>query len=409
MKNIKYLLFASVAIMASCSGSDDDTPSDDTFDTIETPASYVFTNDAGESTVSFTGQTARIAMAEELFDALGDVSGTVKTVDELINMLAHEAGNDDFTDTSLNPLSNQIWSKLAESVDYFKDETGALTADSDVVRTYIEDVITEQANDVLTSFSNAASEGVAGQLVSTSRTVYVNGDGVELDQVFAKSLIGALMTDQIINDYLTLSQTADNETIDTEAGETYTTMEHYWDEAYGYLYGAEADTENPVLGADSFLNKYLNSVDGDDDFTGIAEDILNAFKLGRAAIVAEEYDIRDEQIEIIREKISQVIGVRAVYYLAAGQEALNADEVDFPSAFHSISEGLGFVYSLQFTRKANVDTPTPYFTGTEVQGFLDQILDVEGGLWNENTATTLGELAEEIAAEFTFTVEEAAN
>jgi len=409
MKNIKYLLFASVAIMASCSGSDDDTPSDDTFDTIETPASYVFTNDAGESTVSFTGQTARIAMAEELFDALGDVSGTVKTVDELINMLAHEAGNDDFTDTSLNPLSNQIWSKLAESVDYFKDETGALTADSDVVRTYIEDVITEQANDVLTSFSNAASEGVAGQLVSTSRTVYVNGDGVELDQVFAKSLIGALMADQIINDYLTLSQTADNETIDTEAGETYTTMEHYWDEAYGYLYGAEADTENPVLGADSFLNKYLNSVDGDDDFTGIAEDILNAFKLGRAAIVAEEYDIRDEQIEIIREKISQVIGVRAVYYLAAGQEALNADEVDFPSAFHSISEGLGFVYSLQFTRKANVDTPTPYFTGTEVQGFLDQILDVEGGLWNENTATTLGELAEEIAAEFTFTVEEAAN
>ena len=409
MKNIKYLLFASVAIMASCSGSDDDTPSDDTFDTIETPASYVFTNDAGESTVSFTGQTARIAMAEELFDALGDVSGTVKTADELINMLAHEAGNDDFTDTSLNPLSNQIWSKLAESVDYFKDETGALTADSDVVRTYIEDVITEQANDVLTSFSNAASEGVAGQLVSTSRTVYVNGDGVELDQVFAKSLIGALMTDQIINDYLTLSQTADNETIDTEAGETYTTMEHYWDEAYGYLYGAEADTENPVLGADSFLNKYLNSVDGDDDFTGIAEDILNAFKLGRAAIVAEEYDIRDEQIEIIREKISQVIGVRAVYYLAAGQEALNADEVDFPSAFHSISEGLGFVYSLQFTRKANVDTPTPYFTGTEVQGFLDQILDVEGGLWNENTATTLGELAEEIAAEFTFTVEEAAN
>lgn len=409
MKNIKYLLFASVAIMASCSGSDDDTPSDDTFDTIETPASYVFTNDAGESTVSFTGQTARIAMAEELFDALGDVSGTVKTADELINMLAHEAGNDDFTDTSLNPLSNQIWSKLAESVDYFKDETGALTADSDVVRTYIEDVITEQANDVLTSFSNAASEGVAGQLVSTSRTVYVNGDGVELDQVFAKSLIGALMADQIINDYLTLSQTADNETIDTEAGETYTTMEHYWDEAYGYLYGAEADTENPVLGADSFLNKYLNSVDGDDDFTGIAEDILNAFKLGRAAIVAEEYDIRDEQIEIIREKISQVIGVRAVYYLAAGQEALNADEVDFPSAFHSISEGLGFVYSLQFTRKANVDTPTPYFTGTEVQGFLDQILDVEGGLWNENTATTLGELAEEIAAEFTFTVEEAAN
>ncbi len=399
----KYILTAaciSALVLASCSNDDSSGGS-----SIDTPTSYSFENEVGVSTVSFTGQSARIAMAEELLDGLTDID---KTETQLLAMLAHEAGDSDFTDVTLNALSTQIWSKLAESVDYFKDATGALTADSDDIRAQIEDVISEQATDVFPYWADTASEGVAGQLVQDNSTTtrYVNADGVELNQVFAKSLIGTLMTDQILNDYLTLSQTADNETIDTASGETYTTMEHYWDEAYGYLYGAEEDTENPELNADSFLNKYLSSVDSDDDFSGIAEEVFNAFALGRAAIVAEDYDLRDEQIEIIRENLSLVIGVRAVHYLASGQAALEADEPDYASAFHSISEGLGFVYSLQFTRVANVNTATPYFTKTEVEGFISQLVDAEGGLWNANTATTLGELAEEIADEFTFTVEE---
>ena len=39
-------------------------------------------------------------------------------------------------------------------------------------------------------------------------------------------------------------------------------MEHKWDEAFGYLYGAEEDETAPVLGVDSFLNKYLDKVEG---------------------------------------------------------------------------------------------------------------------------------------------------
>ena len=140
-------------------------------------------------------------------------------------------------------------------------------------------------------------------------------------------------------------------------------MEHKWDEAYGYVYGASVDPANPnatIGDDDSFLNKYVGRVEDDADFTGIADDIYDAFKLGRAAIVAKNYTVRDEQAAILREKISQVIAIRAVYYLQQGKASLEAGTVDYASAFHDLSEGFGFVYSLQFTR--NSDSTAPYLS-----------------------------------------------
>ena len=63
----------------------------------------------------------------------------------------------------------------------------------------------------------------------------------------------------------------------------------------------------------------------DSDFAGIADDIYDAFKLGRAAIVAKNYTVRDEQVEILREKISMIIGIRAVYYLQGGKSKFRSD------------------------------------------------------------------------------------
>jgi hypothetical protein len=179
-------------------------------------------------------------------------------------------------------------------------------------------------------------------------------------------------------------------------------MEHKWDEAFGYLYGTEADITAPVLNNDSFLNKYLDRVKGDPDFSTIAEEIYNAFKLGRAAIVAKDYGTRSEQAEILREKISEVIGVRAVYYLVSGGKDLATDKA---KAFHSLSEGIGFVYSLQFTRMPN--STAPYFTKAEVDGFM-ATLQAGNGFW-DITPTALNEMAATIAAKFNFTLEQAAD
>ena len=213
------------------------------------------------------------------------------------------------------------------------------------------------------------------------------------------------MVDQILNNYLSTSvldagdNRANNDADVLEDGKDYTSMEHKWDEAFGYLYGTDNATA-PILNEDNFLNKYLSRVENDTDFTGIASDIYEAFKLGRAAIVAKNYEVRDAQANIIREKISAIIGIRSVYYLQQGKINLGTDNA---SAFHDLSEGFGFIYSLQFTRKPG--TNEPYFTKTQVDGFISQLM-TGNGFWDV-TPATLDEISETISAEFTFTTAQA--
>ena len=253
-----------------------------------------------------------------------------------------------------------------------------------------------------------AEQGQAGQLQQAGggSVRYLSASGLEYNQAVLKSLIGGLFGDQLMNNYLSpavldeASNVEDNNNDVTEAGESYTTMEHKWDEAFGYLYGND-NAENPQYQTDSFLNKYIIQVDEDPDFAGIAEETYNAFKKGRAAIVAKDYDLRDEQAEIIRENISTIIGVRAIYYMQKGKNKLDTDTAD---AFHQLSEGFGFINSLQFTRKPN--SSEPYLSKTEVDGFMAQLL-AGNGFWDVDPAT-LDDIAQEIASRFDFTVEEAA-
>ena len=373
---------------------------------IENPTNYVFTRN-GENTVSFDGQTTRIKMGQELLGTFNDPSNTL---DVLNGMFAHVEGEMDFEDAVLNQSDKNLRSKVAASVDYF-----SLNAtDQALIRSDLDGFINAQVAEVYPNWNVAATPGTAGQLADGERTRYVSAKGLEYNQLFAKSLIGSLMTDQMLNNYLSTAvldegdNRSNNENGTVEEGKAYTTMEHKWDEAYGYAYGLNADAANPNadLGADSFLNEYIERADADADFAGIADEIFQAFKLGRAAIVAQDYEVRDNQAAIIRQKISAIIAIRAVYYLEAGKTALVADVPNYGSAFHALSEAYGFVYSLQFTR--NPDTDNPYFTKDEVDAFLTDLLnDGDNGLWDVAPAT-LTTIAADIAARFDFTVEQAA-
>ncbi|WP_136480632.1 DUF4856 domain-containing protein [Cognatitamlana onchidii] len=396
MKKTLLSFFIVSALFQSCSNDDDNIGNGN----VQAPENYAFTRN-GNSTVSYSGQTTRIAMAEELASALLDNTQTQAALDA---MFAHQEGNNDFSDANLNSSGKNIRSKTAASTDYFS----ANSTDANAIKADFDFWIKQQVNEVFPNWSKTATAGNAGQLQEGGggSTRYINGKGLEYNQAFIKSLIGALMTDQILNNYLSTAvldagtNVEDNNNDVLLDGKAYTTMEHKWDEAFGYLYGAEADAANPKLGADSFLNKYLNSVEEDPDFTGIADDIYHAFKLGRAAIVEKNYSVRDEQAEIIKEKISEVIGVRAVYYLQQGKNVLSADKA---AAFHDLSEGFGFIYSLQFTRKPNSNDP--YFSKSEVDAFLNTLLD-NNGFWDV-APETLDVISADIAAQFNFTVDEA--
>ena len=394
----KLLLFLTITSFILTSCKDETEPIDATEPTVA-PVTYNFSRN-GTTTVSYSGQSTRIAMGQEFISALKDEA---KSEAELDAMFDHQSGNADFSDANLNASSKNIRSKTAASTDLFSSNTTDATA----IKNQFDSWVSEQVSDVFPNWSTDAAPGVAGKIQEAGggSTRYVNGKGIEINQAINKGLIGGLMADQMLNNYLGSAvldagtNTADNDAGTLADGKNYTTMEHKWDEGFGYLYGAD-DQENPTLGADSFLNKYLARVEGDTDFQGIAATIYDAFKLGRAAIVNKDYLTRDAQVDIIRENISKIIAIRAVYYLQQGKANLGTD---WASAFHDLSEGFGFVYSLQFTRKPG--TNAAYFSFSEVNGFIST-LTVGNGFW-DITADQLDTMSETIAARFSFTVSQA--
>jgi hypothetical protein len=386
------------ALLISCSSDDDNniiTPS------LDVPDAYSFERD-GSSTVSFSGQTQRIMMGDELKVALLD---NTKTADQLQSMYAHQEGDADFSDPMLNASSKNLRSKTAASMDYFF----ANSTESNQIKNQIETWLANQANDVFTNWNTSAQIGQAGQIQEAGggSIRWVNEKGLEYDQSVVLTLFGAVMTDQMLNNYLSPAvldegnNIANNNDGITEDASNYTTMEHKWDEAFGYLYGTDNPT-NPQLGQDSYLNKYLGRVENDSDFSGIATEIYDAFILGRAAIVANDYELRDQQAEIIKEKISKIIGIRAVYYL---QQAKSGFPNDLGAAFHDLSEAYGFINSLQFTRMPNSDSP--YFSKSEVGVMLATMMEGDG-FW-DITEDTLDDFSNQISERFNFTTAEAAN
>jgi len=403
MKNLKFtILLASISILTFTSCGDDE-PSVE----IENPVTYSFERD-GASTVSFSGQTTRILMASELVVAMQNFNVEASDMLEMFsNQTASGTDANPFNDMTLNESDKSVKSKVAASKDFFSTNT----AEAFEIKADFESWINAQVTEVFPRKDELASPGNAGQIADGSSVRYVSGKGLEYNQMVNKSLIGALMVDQLSNNYLSTAvlDEADNRELNdagtTATDKTYTTMEHKWDEAYGYLFGISADASDPLatLGEGAFLNKYLSRVNGDTDFNTIAQDIFEAFKLGRAAIVAGDYEVRDEQAEILKELIATVVGVRAVYYLQQGKKALPTSGNDYGPAFHDFSEGLGFVYSLRFVREANSNSSL--FSKTEVDGYINQ-LTAGNGFWDV-TPTTLDAISESIADKFDFTVEQA--
>lgn len=406
MKKIAVLsVFAVIGVLQSCSNDDDNNAGEDLVNEVVAPDTYEFTRN-GNSTVSFSGQTTRIAMGEELISALKDPTQTDAALQA---MYAHEAGVNNFSDADLNASNKSIRSKAAASRDYFS----ANVTDGNAIKQQFSDWITAQVDEVFPKWNDEARAGVAGNIqeLGGGSVRYVNAKGLEYNQAVNKGLIGALMVDQALNNYLSVSvldeanNIEDNNAGKVVEGKAYTNMEHKWDEAYGYAYGlnANAALPNEDLGADSFLNKYIKRVEGDPDFAGIADAIFQAFKLGRAAIVAQNYEVRDAQAAFLREKLSEVVAIRAVYYLQQAKLAFANN--DNAAAFHDLSEGFGFIYSLQFTRQSDVEAP--YFTKAEVDAFIATLLEGDG-FW-DITDETLDTMSETIAAEFDFTVAQAAS
>jgi len=356
---LKYLfILAFPLFIISCDSNEDDIAIE-----IIVPTNYDFLRD-GVSTVSFSGQTTRLKQVDEIYSALNSNTYTEAQLDE---MFADGAG---FMDSTLNGTGKNVRGKTS----------AGCAAGNSATQAQFDAQIADFANNVVPAWANDASAGVPGKLTDATRSIHVNAKGHEIDQTFVKGLIGGMGVDQIVNNYLQPCQLDsgtrkdDNTNGVVASGKIYTDMEHKWDEAFGYLYGQEEDAKRADLGSaptgnGTLLNKYFKKVNGSNQ-PGIAEIVFNAFKKGRAAIVAGDYQVRDAQANIIQIHLSKVIGYKAVDYLndymskkAAGNTA---------DAFHALSEGYGFVMSLQFT---NNGSNVPYFTKAEADAMLAKMDD----------------------------------
>lgn len=366
MKNFKFLnlilSFVLVGFVFSCSDDDNDSPV-----TPDAPATYKFERN-GVSTVSYSGQTTRLNQADELYSALNSATSTEAAMDLMFagDGNGQSAG---FSDATLNGTTKLIRSKTSAY------------ANTAANRAIFDSWIAEFADDVAPNLGGTASPGVAGDLGGYQ----LNAAGQEIDQLFFKSLIGAFALDQIINNYITPSQldaaytetdaNGNQVTIDRRANNTngvlyndknYTEMEHKWDEGFGYLYGQVTDVENnfglPAEGeaTGNLLMKYFKKVEEVYE-PGIAATVYNAFIEGRHAITIADYAARDAAAATIKTELSKVIGYYAIHYL--NDYLSKAGSGNIAGAHHSISEGYGFIFSLQFT---NDGGDQPYMVNDSV-------------------------------------------
>jgi len=378
--NMSWMFIAAIALtFTSCSKSSSD-PAEPC-----SPASYEFLVDES-STVFYDGQTARLQMAGQIMDAMNSNTSTVEMITDMFDNGTGFDGNLMGTSTPLDETGKKVGSKTAATA----------TADATVKSTYFDAMISEFVNDVIPSWDVDAAAGVAGVYTGDGgRTVRVNAKGMELNQCFGKGLIGALCVDQIANGYLANcygNSSYDNETRNPDKSNS-TEMEHKFDEGFGYLFGLASNGVNPLSdynSGDVLLAKYTDKVDGAQE-EEIACNILNAFVDGRQAIVDLDYENRDSNIDIIRNAISRVVVYKSVSYLR--DAATDKESGDMADYFHSLSEGHGFIFSLQFTYGPN---GSPYFTNSQVDGMLDELM-AGNGYW-DRTPEELRQMANDIEA-----------
>jgi hypothetical protein len=402
MKSLFYsvgVLALSLSFLTSCSSDDNGTAPAN----YEIPTTYVFERN-GTTTIDYSGQSARMQMLEEIgetFNTAG-TNGTVLDVNQLQNMFSNT--NNPFASADLNTAGKNIKSKTAASFDYFTLFLGGgSTSEKTAVQSFFESQFVTGA---AASQGNIASPGVAGSYLDGSKIRLFAANGLEPQQILLKGLMGAMMMDQISNQYLSAntldkaSARADNSNKILAENANYTTMEHYWDEGYGYVYGIDDTATNSL----KFWSTYTKQVNDDADFNTVSAAIDRAFRKGRAAIVANDYVVRDQQVGIIQKNLALVTAVRSVYYMQDGKSKLFTD--NGAKAFHALSEGYGFIMSLRYTRQPETDMP--YFSNEEVDAMLASLTSGPNGLWDiDNLSPKLDAISTQIASRFGFSVAQA--
>lgn len=311
LRSTRFLTLLGVFLLLwSCNKDDDDTM----IDTLEIPETYSFDN------VNYSGQTQRLAMLLEMKNYMKTAvtDGAQLDAERLKAMYANDAANANWSGTYED--SKQLKSKTFEN----------------------QQAVFEALIDEVVEASKSTVPGVKGQAgivesLDGAKSYLLGADGLDHAQLIEKGLMGACFYYQATSVYMGEDRmNVDNTTVEPGEG---TEMEHHWDEAFGY-FGVPKDFPTNLEGL-FFWGDYSNKRN---EVLGCNQIAMDALLKGRAAISANELDIRDEAIDEARE-IWELIAVGSgLHYL--NETIAHFDDMAIRG--HALSEGIAFVYSLQF-------------------------------------------------------------
>jgi hypothetical protein len=287
-----------------------------------TPSTYVFKDADGNSTVSYSGQTDRLNQLEEMTIYMKSSTSAAISSSVIRDMFYNTADNGagNFSFSSTKQLANKCFTAdTAQFVSWFDSLANASI-----------------------SFDSTASSGQAGVLSSGSDTYLFDANGIEYTQLIEKSLMGAIFMYQATQIYFGSDKMdVDNSSaVNTADSMYYTSMEHHWDEAFGY-FGVPVDFPNNTNGI-RFWGKYCNSRNAE---LGSNTIMMNSFLIGRTAISNNDLPTRDAQITEIREMWEKVCAAQAVAYLQGAKDNFGTDNAKY---LHELSEAYAFIKCLTY-------------------------------------------------------------
>ena len=334
--NIALILVTwSILMITSCKKDKSNTIEDTIISNEKTysiPTTYDFNNNQGNSTVDFSGQSQRMEMLTEMITYMKSANTIGVQIDAVIlkNMFANNSYTwNDPNSLGLNSTTKQLKDKCAEG------DIGIIN----LFESYMDSIaFLSSLND--TGFPGKSGIYLNDGLSSGKGPYLMNSKGIQYAEWIEKGMMGAVFYNQITSVYLGDSKmNVDNTTpVDSINGKYYTTMEHHWDEAFGYFTYA---VNFPSLGIDKFFGKYSNAVNLHLESNA---KIMNAFLKGRAAISNKDIPTRNAQITILRNEIEKVIAASAIHYI---NDALS-DISRATNRNHFLSEATGFIDALRY-------------------------------------------------------------
>ncbi len=283
MKLVKGISVLSAAILlAACGGSSDSDDEPTALNTYDFPSKLI----SGDSSVSHSGQATRHALIGELKTLIGsdsfqDVGGDRQNALDKLNLI-YEVGTDtvelvNLTNRNVHagtdeptPVSISLGTEgvVLDPIDYAEASSGknlkGKVAGQDNPLSAGEfigwDVVTvagdnsKKGQGVNTAPDLLVQEWF-GQLADLAvdadpKTKYVTAEGLDLQQLVQKFLLGSVTYSQAAEDYLRADKGLKKQnSAEDDVEKPYTSLEHQWDEGFGYFgaahdYNLYTDAEN---------------------------------------------------------------------------------------------------------------------------------------------------------------------